>query len=1005
MKKLLLTFILCLLAKNPLIALPLEHAMGLTAPFEAKNTQHLSPLEGMNIDEIKGLRFHGRYSDQDMGFPAVEHKLLKADDLPMDAIAALIQRLFPSPAHDVLTPNNISSRTDALRKWITPAKIAKLFNTTSHQEKFAALPKEERLFNMMSALADDFAQQSKQNKNVKLSHSEFLKKYGKNEKKPSKCIRLFAELLDEALMTTRNPKHDSHHFYPSHIVERALLTFATMKAESKADLKPYFDTLSDELIDRKINIDFDTKLTEDHYKKLKEEVTKDKFLSDELALEIATDPEKILNIAMGYDLFESRLPPVAPYGEAFYTDPNGNKRKLPNCGEAASHNFINALFFNPDTRIFDLSVLNSALATPSQAVKDFYIHAQSSADQVQDQETYNAWAQLVSNLNQTSGEQIQYCKLDGKNVADLNDIPNGIYEMNAGLDNFLRVIGRVLGIKTWQKMDVNEDGFFDNIAANLTQLCKAFSSEERKIDWQVKGATPDDAQKIEKLTSLDLIFKFNHEDVFSLHFGKHHFYLTDLNVNENNWRISLVLDLKNAENLPYQHHLGKLYGNTYLPYCKDAQKRIFQLNLNHLDARFSALRVLMKDRAFAEKYYGFLLKRWLTPEGEFFGEWEDEYARRSVLSTLLLAYSTSEIHALKIKPLSKMLSPQKIRKTFRRMASSAVQKQAAKNLLQEEGMIEQLSKPSDEDNDRCSELVTKLVLEKHDPQATKAYITMQLDRDELDHEEIGQVVNTLCYGNNKACLNAVLDLPGFFTYLLTYQDELSKAAYADKKPTELVVAADRDDMIEKAISAELEAGMDVEFNKIVGQWNAPKVDTKIWELLRENEANLSDSKLSTWLTAAKKKIDFSAKKVQIADLKEKQHYETVDFLLAQGATLDLNSWDYKDIAVEMLPLIYACDKVTAQKIIGEWIEHKLTEKLMTLDSDVIQVGDISDYDLGNYFEKIVEIASLPLYQKLTELGFDFDKVNDYTKTQCIEYAERHDMHDRIAFLKAIGVED
>src|ERR1700722_16135072 len=80
---------------------------GLSEPFKSKGKNYRSPIVGAEEQQTREIRFHGNYGPQESQFPCVNHNGLKEDDKPQDAVAALIQRLFPSPLHDVLIPNNI----------------------------------------------------------------------------------------------------------------------------------------------------------------------------------------------------------------------------------------------------------------------------------------------------------------------------------------------------------------------------------------------------------------------------------------------------------------------------------------------------------------------------------------------------------------------------------------------------------------------------------------------------------------------------------------------------------------------------------------------------------------------------------------------------------------------------------------------------------------------------------------------------------------------------------
>src|ERR1700722_9239870 len=256
---------------------------GLSDPFASKGKIHLAPIVGMEEQHIREIRFHGNYGSQKSNFPRVKHNLLKEDDTPQDAVAAFLQRLFPSPAHDVLTSNTLQQ--DKVRKWLTPAAIAKIFNSIDDHKKYAAMSEDERLAGLLAALTpeayDRFkktakveAEQNKKKEWTTVLVSKFKDKAGDSFN--------FAKFLDEAILKSRNPNPEDKYFYPPHIIESALLIFMrhqtghktnpVKEASLKEDLEQYCDTLSADLMDKTVPVNFDSFYTKEDYFDLKNKV-------------------------------------------------------------------------------------------------------------------------------------------------------------------------------------------------------------------------------------------------------------------------------------------------------------------------------------------------------------------------------------------------------------------------------------------------------------------------------------------------------------------------------------------------------------------------------------------------------------------------------------------------------------------------------------------------------------------------------------------------------------
>jgi hypothetical protein len=118
----------------------------------------------------------------------------------------------------------------------------------------------------------------------------------------------------------------------------------------------------------------------------------------------------------------------------------------PNCFEAAFHDFLNLLFYNPESRTFDLNLLPASV-TPRQCLRQFYEDQHYEQHNVNSSLVGQAFMNMVSGLN-----FIEY--FQQKN-----------YEVYPTVDNFIRLANNLLGIE----------------AKNLDQLAKALSDDFSKV--------------------------------------------------------------------------------------------------------------------------------------------------------------------------------------------------------------------------------------------------------------------------------------------------------------------------------------------------------------------------------------------------------------------------------------------------------------------------------------------------------------------------------------------
>lgn len=673
----------------------------LSAPFVKKGTLHLSPVEGIGANIIKGLRFHGHYGPQDLGFPCIIHNQLSPDDRPQDDVAALIQRLFPSPTHDALVPNNLIH--DHLRKWLTPKSIAHLFNLIEDHDRYQSLPLKARLVGIMEAISTDFnskIKKFKKNKGKDPNKEALLKGYETLD------IYSFSELLDKAILTSRAPQHPNGKFYFPKTVERALLTYMCLQAPGKASLRAYYDALSDQLVEKTATPNLESITTKEDYFNLKRAL-----LSDNPPLEdFLADPEKMLQLHFGFSLYEDTLPSTADYYTVSYVDPDHETFKFSNCGEATLLNFLNGVLFDSNTRQFVLPTparCQSLGISPVEEFFDFYTTTQNTPSKVTQLSTHNSFTKLVSNQNSTNTQDpIRYRKAKGK-VQTKGE--NGIYEMEAGLDNFLRVLGHLLGDTKWVPLQGNKDDICEAICKNLNRFCHLFERENFKISWHNKITNE---QSISDFRTTTLVFSINEEEKFSLDFGPLHFAFERLKEDaakeiykigdyilkaEKPWHPYFAFYIKNFKSILENKFTSFEALESYL------KGYLYSSDLTSLEGRSEALAAIGQHKQTTQsKSFDDLPTRCLQPNGKYFDQWQDLHTNLKVLDAISLWMSFDEIRSLNIQPFITLLDPQNIVSTFEYAFNDGLVN-LARSLLKQEGVLEILAKkrlmtPEDEED-------------------------------------------------------------------------------------------------------------------------------------------------------------------------------------------------------------------------------------------------------------------------------------------------------------------
>lgn len=689
-----------ILSNSVLGVIELDQVCDLSGPFAKRGAPDLSPIAGVDSSLIKGLRFNGHYGAQDSGFPAVVHNQLKPDDLPEEEVAAFLQRLFPSPVHDVLAANNLQH--DDVRKWLTPQAIARLMVVIRDPGIFLSLSVQDQMIDLYKALLPlNYSQRLgaiKKNKSIKKDNDlpQSLKPLLWERIQKDRKVYAFVELMHQALATSASPVHTNATFYDPDIVKRALLTYMCLQVPGKLGLKPYYDTLAElGVIDAVDDSSLQTRMSIEAYESLKMDVVEGRIPFDEFL----SNPEMVLQLRYGYDLFEHKLPPKADYITTTFIDPEGERRKFSNCGEATLLSFLAALMFNPNLHAFD-SERVAALGIKGCSLKpdfaNFLEQTLTSPAAVNSTTTQNKFVQIMSNMNTPeTKDEIRYRKLAGKVVKNrVGSKANGIYEMDAGLDNFLRVVGALIGDPEWEIMQGTKEAVCGAVAENLTRLCNLFSSEVVSLDWSVK--TTDD-KAIQDVVKVDFDFTYNNEKWFGLSFGPGHFEFNRFE-NGENAEVTRVAKRVLESEKPWQPHFAQLIPSIKIilehtfnsPELFESYIKgyLFASDMGSIKGRTKALSAILKyKQKTGSSIFDFLFQKWIKPKSEFFDEWNDRYTNYKVLNILAAHLSLEEIQALGIHQFNEYLKPERWSPTFC-LACSEGRQHVGKLLLEQEGVLE-----------------------------------------------------------------------------------------------------------------------------------------------------------------------------------------------------------------------------------------------------------------------------------------------------------------------------
>lgn len=636
---------------------PFDNIKDLSEPFHAEYS-HLSPVIGADDTGLRNFRLQGGHygSQPQEQFPRYEkHQAIVLDDkaYPQDAIAAVLQRLFPSPDGHTFVANTVQDEKKELHLWLKPENIAALLNVIKDPEDFIGKEDKEKevLKGIVRSLQPEIFKQEKIIKKLETAKKintelNFYQKFSSFK---------FAELLLKAVKESYRPS-DFTHGYPPHILEESLLSYMWQKIETKEELKPFYEGLSPDIINHeKVNlIEFEhdrSSYTKNDYLALKEKVLEDpNFIS-----KIAYDPEKLTLLGLGYTYYEDSLPPIVNYKTTIFKESDAHKEQsFADCVETTLRNFWYALLYNRDNNSFRTDIFKKLEdqygLKPRKSFLHYFEEITPNTSNITTSQAHDGWTRVVSNLND-------------ENTIDPISYKHYNYEITSGLTNTLKVIGKLLNDPQWMPMNKQGADLEKAIKFNLDRLCTFFSQDGFKLSWQGKNVF----EKSENICDSETItFLTNDIPQFELIIQTGHTYFqktkeqTDLD-----WRRK-VGELLVKENLikdwisPY-HFFSPYTLDNIQDIPQEKSDSIFAgvLHGGDFDSIFGKIETICKimtfKNIFQKNTFEEIVRRWVSPTGEFFDNWRDTHTTWSVLNALAVGKNVEEIESLGITAFNNIL--------------------------------------------------------------------------------------------------------------------------------------------------------------------------------------------------------------------------------------------------------------------------------------------------------------------------------------------------------------
>lgn len=618
------------------VVAPVGFFRGLDIPFDNSPCPHLSPVHALDLQWLKNLRLHGHYSSVPSN---VKYELPKGyfnarkPNYPQDATASLLQRLFPSNAGLVVNKHD----SHRINRYLLPGNIAEIFAVIASDDfdgkeeierEFAGIKTNEAVFRLMQALLPE---------KLKKRFHQFIDPASKNaiseqDKSTYKYLIELAKLILSAFQDKG---------YPQHTVEKILTAYMWERNKDDTEkLKPYYEGLANAgLIDKKLVANM--KWNQEYYAGSTGETKLEKKI---LA--------KFSGSAKAYD-----FPSGIPYGTSHIMI-NGKKFPFSDCGDSIINSMFMMFLYNQKAKRFDttkLKRLEKKGYHVSPALIEYFEKFCDNPYVVESPKIHEEFSKIVNCLNKPGDKyKVRYLSPE--------DEEEKYYGIDAGVDNILRVFGKLLGAPEGEFDMEMKDKY--SCAKNLDKLCFLFSDiaddkEKPGVHdkyWSVKSVRQQNhrSNNIEELFEtvptdgwydLSLVFSYGgstkSEDgyllgnvqrhkVFALQFDSNHFDFNRLNVD----------------------YLFDVNQRRY-----DSLELIYDSPMDTIEERIRALeKMLAYRKMYKTDEFKYTLKMWLNPLGDKFFGWHNPKMNAEVAKVLAKFMCVDEMLNLQIPQLMNQMA-------------------------------------------------------------------------------------------------------------------------------------------------------------------------------------------------------------------------------------------------------------------------------------------------------------------------------------------------------------
>lgn len=467
--------------------IPFEHVGEFEGRFRDPYQQNF-PLKDALIMGISGTfetaRFYLSVGDKDEGIAHSEFpntgrlrnfvNFRELSDNPLDYVAFLLQRHFPSQDGINLIPNQLSM-DDPVRAF-TPKTVGIILNLI--RDYYENPPEDRGQFSRQIAFAIDHDLNPK---SVPLRYTgsprQIEDAYVKREKvKKHKYIADYAQALIMALDDAQQKS-----IYSPYFVHKALMSFALYKAgravNPKEAMIEFYAAMPDVVDAGRIPGE---PFTREMYESLKARIialfsfetpqNEREAAQAQYGLEYRLPLREEICFLYGKQHFESLFPKAHYLNTARYNDV-----QFSTCGEVAVLNWLNLLLYDFKEKRLRVEMLE-LMEGVYEPLRDYYKHYPTEIAQ-QSKNGQDAWVKVVSGHDCKIDRDLYYHKGDGT-----CELLHGVTSM-AGLMRALFPDQEHVQIRDNQTMT-----HLERAAATIQHMAEKFSNDQETWNWAVEGA-------------------------------------------------------------------------------------------------------------------------------------------------------------------------------------------------------------------------------------------------------------------------------------------------------------------------------------------------------------------------------------------------------------------------------------------------------------------------------------------------------------------------------------